>query len=154
MAEIGLDSGADTGGARRANAGRRLTSVQLMLAVALTLGLVLALNFSSRIKLDRDLDRIHDDFARQIDALLADQGALLTELEYVKSDAFVEYWAHDEGKMVRDGEVLIQPQGVGVQANLSAPSRRLFDLQTTAPEPENWQLWWALLFDGAPPVLN
>ncbi len=154
MTEIGIDSGAETGGARRLNAGRRLTSVQVMLAVALTLGLVLALNFSSRIKLDRDLGRIHDDFAREIDGLLADQRSLLSELDYVKSDAYVEYWARDEGKMVRDGEVLVLPQGVGEQDIMPASPRRLFDLETTAPEPENWQLWWALFFDGPPPVLE
>ena len=154
MAEIGIDSGAESGGASRPNAGRRLTSVQLMLGVALTLGLVLALNFSSRIKLDRDLSRIHDDFAREIDELLADQRSLLSELDYVKSDAYVEYWARDEGKMVRDGEVLVLPQGVGLQEVIPASTRRLFDLETTAPEPENWELWWALFFDGPPPVLE
>ncbi len=149
-----MNSGAETGSASRPKAGRRLTSVQVILGVALTLGLVLALNFSSRIKLDRDLGRIHDEFAREIDGLLADQRSLLSELDYVKSDAYVEYWARDEGKMVRDGEVLVFPQGVGVQDVLPASTRRLFDLETTAPEPENWELWWALFFDGPPLVLD
>ncbi len=138
------------GSARASMAVSSLTSVQLMLAVVLTLGLVLLLNFSSRIKLDRDLSRIHDDFARQIDALLAEQQALLAQLEYVKSDAYVEFWARDEGKMVRDGEVLILPQRLGADAEPAAP-RPMFAFETTAPEPENWELWWALFFEGPPP---
>ena len=154
MAEVGIRGGAEASGSRRPNGGHRLTSIQLMLAVALTLGLVLALNFSSRIKLDRDLGRIHAEFVREIDGLLADQRKLLAELDYVKSDAYVEYWARDEGKMVRDGEVLILPQGVGVQDAVPASTRRLFDLETTAPEPENWELWWALFFDDPPRDLD
>ena len=130
----------------------RLTSVQVMLAVALTLGLVLALNFSSRIKLDRDLSRIHDEFAREIDNLLAEQQALLAQLEYVKSDAYVEFWARDEGKMLRDGEVLILPQRLGSASATPLAPRRLVAFETTAPEPENWELWWALFFDGPPPL--
>lgn len=154
MVEIGISSAAGSGSKLPRDGRRRLTSVQLMLAVALTLGLVLALNFSSRIKLDRDLGRIHDEFMREIDTLLADQNSLLAELDYVKSDAYVEFWARDEGKMVRDGEVLILPQGIGVLENAPASTRRLVEFETTAPEPENWELWWALFFDGPPPQLD
>lgn len=150
MSEFGLKSEAAGGSARAPLAVSSLTSVQLMLAVVLTLGLVLLLNFSGRIKLDRDLSRIHDDFAREIETLLAEQGALLAQLEYVKSDAYVEFWARDEGKMVRDGEVLILPQSVGADTDTGNP-RQLFAFETTAPEPENWELWWALFFDGPPP---
>ncbi len=154
MTEVGLGSGSDTGVARRFDARRRLTSVQVILAVALTLGLVLALNFSGRITLDRDLGRIHTEFGREIDSLLAEQKSLLAELEYVKSDAYVEYWARDEGKMIKEGEVLILPQGVGVQDALPAATRQLVAFETTRPEPENWQLWWALFFDAPPSALE
>ena len=154
MAEVGIDSGADSGAARRDGMRGRLTSIQLMMAVALTIGLILALNFSSRIKLDRDLGRIHDGFVSEIEALLADQTALTAELNYVKSDAYVEFWARDEGKMIREGEVLIMPQGVGVQDVAPASTRRLVDFETTLPEPENWELWWALFFDFPPPAVD
>ena len=136
----------------RDQSGRRLTSIQLMLAVALTIGLVLALNFSSRISLDRDLGRIHDEFSREIDGLLARQEQLTAELDYVKSDAYVEYWARDEGKMVRDGEFLILPQSPGPDDSSPARPRRLVEFQTTKPKPENWELWWALFSDDPPPM--
>ncbi len=151
MTEAGLNSGVDVGAAGRRNSSKRLSSIQLMLAVALTIGLVLALNFSSRIKLDRDLGRIHDEFASEIEALLAEQKMLAAELNYVKSDAYVEYWARDEGKMIREGEFLILPQGVGVESATPATTRRLVEFETTKPEPKNWELWWALFSDDPPP---
>ena len=138
----------------RRNEGRRLTSVQVMLAVALAFGLALTLNFSGRIKLDRDLGRIHARFAAEIEALLDEQQRLIEELSYVKSDAYVEYWARDEGKMIREGEILIMPKSGGAQTAAAPSTVRLVEFRTTAPEPENWELWWALFFDGPPPKLN
>ena len=154
MTEAGLNASAQSSGAHRPDGGRRLTSVQAMLAVALAFGLVLTLNFSGRIKLDRDLGRIHARFTAEIDALLEEQQDLIEALSYVKSDAYVEYWARDEGKMIRDGEVLIIPKSSGVQSSTRESSIPLVEFQTTAPEPENWELWWALFFDGEPPRFN
>ena len=116
--------------------------------------MVLTLNFSGRIKLDRDLGRIHARFAAEIESLLKEQQDLIEELSYVKSDAYVEYWARDEGKMIREGEVLIMPKSSGVQSSTRQSTVPLVEFQTTAPEPENWQLWWALFFDGEPPRFN
>ena len=154
MMDAGLNSSAQSSAPARRSGGQHLTSVQAMLAVALAFGLVLTLNFSGRIKLDRDLGGIHARFSAEIDALLEEQQDLIEELSYVKSDAYVEYWARDEGKMIRDGEVLIMPKSSGVQRSTQQSTVRLVEFQTTAPEPENWQLWWALFFDGEPPKLN
>ncbi len=151
MAEAGSPGLGESGRAARR---RHVTSVQLVLAFALAIGLVLILNFSSRIQLDRDLGRIHLQFSGEIKSLLADQEALAQELAYVKSDSYVEYWARDEGKMIRDGEVLILPQGVGPEPTIPASTVHLFEFETTAPEPQNWELWWALFFDGPPPRLD
>lgn len=151
MSDTTVNSGADGNAPARHHFGRRLTSIQLMLAVALTIGLVLALNFSSRISLDRDLARIHADFSREIEALLARQEQLIAELDYVKSDAYVEYWARDEGKMIREGEFLILPQSVGATDYAPSPPRQWVEFQTTQPQPKNWELWWALFFDEPPP---
>ena len=154
MAEAGLHSVVDTSAPDRRRERRRLTSIQFMLAMALTIGLILALNFSSRINLDRALGRIHRQFADEIGTLLEERERLVAELEYVKSDAYVEFWARDEGKMVRDGEVLILPQRIEEEAARPRSTVRLVDFETTVPEPENWELWWALFFDGPPPNLN
>jgi len=154
MAEAGLSGSTQSSAANRRSGGQRLTSIQVMLAVVLAFGLVVTLNFSGRIKLDRDLARIHARFAAEIDTLLEEQQNLIEELSYVKSDAYVEYWARDEGKMIRDGEVLIMPQSGVVQGTAARSSVPLVEFQTTAPEPANWELWWALFFDGEPPTFN
>jgi len=149
MAEAELSARAEAGAGN--GRVRRLTSVQVMLAVALSFGLILALNFSNRITLDRDLRRIHVRFSAEIEALLAEQQELIEQLSYVKSDAYVEYWARDEGKMIREGEVLIMPKSRVEDATAYQSTIRMVEFETTAPEPENWELWWALFFDGAPP---
>ena len=152
MAEAGLSAEGGSGDRRRDS--QRLTSVQVLLAVALAFGLALTLNFSGRIKLDRDLGRIHARFTAEIEGLLDEQQALIEELSYVKSDAYVEYWARDEGKMIREGEVLIMPKSNGAQEAAPTSDVPLVEFQTTAPEPQNWELWWALFFDIPPPRLK
>ncbi len=144
----------ETSAVERRQDSRPLTSIQVMLAVALAFGLALTLNFSSRIKLDRDLGRVHARFAAEIETLLEEQQDLIEELSYVKGDAYVEFWARDEGKLIRDGEVLILPKHSVVQAPARQSQVRLVEFQTTAPEPENWHLWWALFFDGEPPKFD
>ncbi|MXX83170.1 MAG: hypothetical protein F4Y70_06830 [Chloroflexi bacterium] len=133
---------------------KRLTSVQVMLAVVLALGLVLILNFSGRINLDRDLGRIHAQFKAEIADLQAEQERLLAQLDYVKSDAYVDTWARDDGKMIREGEVLIIPKGIASESSAGSASTSLVAFETTAPKPENWQLWWALFFDSPAPGLS
>ena len=138
MAEAGLNSVAEVSERDRRGPDRRLTSIQLMLAFALMIGLILTLNFSSRIKLDRDLGRIHNQFSAEIATLETEQQELVAQLGYVKSDAYVEYWARDEGKMIREGEVLIMPKSGAVTTVALASTVRLFEFETTAAEPENW----------------
>lgn len=154
MTEVGLNAAEPPGAADRHDGGRRLTSIQVLLAVALTFGLILTLNFSSRIKLDHDLNRIHARFSAEIAALLKEQQNLIEQLSYVKSDAYVEYWARDEGKMIRAGEILIMPKSSGAPKPASQSAIRLVEFQTTADEPENWELWWSLFFDREPPRPN
>lgn len=133
---------------------KRLTSVQVVLAVTLALGLVLILNFSGRINLDRDLGRIHAQFEAEIADLQTEQQRLLAQLEYVKSDAYVETWARDDGKMIREGEVLIMPKSIASAPGAQTSATSLVAFETTAPKPENWQLWWALFFDSPPPDMS
>lgn len=154
MAEAEINSPAQPSAANRRPGDRPLTSIHLLMAVALAIGLVLTLNFSGRIKLDHDLGRIHARFTAEIESLQGEQRDLIEELGYVKSDAYVEFWARDEGKMIREGEILILPKSSGAPASPRQSAIPLVEFQTTAPEPANWELWWALFFDGEPPRLN
>jgi cell division protein FtsB len=63
------------------------------------------------------------------------------QLEYVKTDDFIDDWAHQEARMVKDGEVLVifVPDGVSE------------DTDTPATNPENGQsdqlkVWLELIF--------
>ena len=130
---------------------RRLSSVQIMFAVILSVGLMLVLQFSNRIQADRDLQRIHDQVVQEIKFLEQQQAELMDEISYVKSDAYVERWARDEGKMVREGEVLVLPQSPERLPEAQSTPIPLIAFETTPPEPQNWELWWALFFDSPPP---
>jgi cell division protein FtsB len=129
----------------------QLSGVQIMFAAILAIGLILAINFSSRITAGQPLQEAYDQVQAEIEALQQEQAALLVERDYVESDAYVEQWARDEGKMIRTGEVLIipVPSGTGIEPT-PIPQ---FDVpvETTPPEPESWMLWWSLFFDGPPP---
>ncbi|MBC8170426.1 MAG: hypothetical protein H7X77_02095 [Anaerolineae bacterium] len=133
----------------------QLSGVQIMFAVILAVGLLLAINFSSRIAESQTLFNAYDRVIVEKQTLEAEYTLLLTESAYVQSDAYVEQWARDRGKMIRSGEVLIVP----VPANMAAtptPITEAASLQFDdgIPEPEPWQLWWSLFFDSSPPQFS
>lgn len=133
---------------------QRFSGTQALIAVIVSLGALLALNFSSRIQLDRELQDIHAEVKAEIERLQIEHQALQDELQYVKSDAYVEYWARDDGKLIREGEILIVPKGIRAAADAPATNVQLVEFVTTEPKPENWQLWWALFFDTEPPQFD
>src|SRR3990172_8720616 len=87
----------------------RLSSVQVMFAAILAIGLLLAFTYSSRIAAGQPLEHFSQQVLQEIDQLKQEQAALIAERDYAMSDAYVEAWARDEGKMVRPGEVLVIP---------------------------------------------
>jgi len=130
---------------------RQLTSTQIMFAAILAIGLMLAINFSGRIGADRELQDVLTAVEREIELLEREQFTLERQLEFVRSDAYVERWARSEGRMVRSGETIVKPIPA---TSFSAPVRRVSDdvpLRTSEPQPQNWQLWWSLFFDVQPP---
>lgn len=130
---------------------RPLNGVQVMFAVILGMGLMLAVNFSSRVTADRQLADVLNAVEREIETLRREQGDLIQRLEYVKSDAYVETWARSNGRMVREGEVLVLVSPVGDPA----PAPAVVAPPTTqANQPQavpTWHLWWSLFFDTPPP---
>jgi cell division protein FtsB len=132
--------------------GDQLSSMQVMFAAILAVGLLLAINFSSRITAGQPLQEAYKRAQDEIERLQLEQEALIAERDYVQSDAFVELWARDEGKMVRPGEVLVIPvPAINSLPQPEANPAQSVPVQTTPRKPENWQVWWALFFDGAPP---
>lgn len=128
-----------------------LSSTQVMFAVILTIGLMLAINFSTRIAADRDLRQIRDTIIREIELLRREQSDLLRNLAFAGSDAYVEAWARSDGKMIREGEVLVLPVPFLAQIEATPEPSLLVDVITQSAEAEPWELWWSLFFDADPP---
>lgn len=129
----------------------QLSGLQIMFAAILAIGLILGLNFTGLVTSSQPLQQLYDEVSSEIERLETEQANLTRERDYVRSDAYVENWARDEGKMVRPGEVLIvvkPPAEAGAPVAEALPP---VDIQTTPPEPESWLLWWELFFDGPPP---
>lgn len=142
---------------RRRKSRRQLSSTQVMFAVILAIALMLAVQFSSRISEERNLTRIRDTVEEEIEFLRNEQAELIDELNFVQSDAYVEQWARGEGRMVRDNMVLLIPLPASSTVVEETPAEENevtqppLQLETEFPDPEPWQLWWALFFDMSPP---
>jgi len=136
---------------------RQLSSTQVMFAVILAIALMLAVQFSGRIADERSLNTIRDNVQSEIEVLQREQTDLIDELDFVQSDAYVEQWAQSEGRMVRDGMVLVIPVPSSNTIQQTAPAQPITQntpIETTLPDPESWQLWWALFFDVPPPFFG
>jgi cell division protein FtsB len=142
---------------RKPRRSRQLSSTQVMFAVILAIGLMMAIQFSSRINAERDLANIRDTLNQEIDLLRREEAELTDQLDYVASDAYVEEWAREEARMIRPGETLIIPipstttLAEFAQETVAPPTA---SLDTTLPDPAPWQMWWYLFFDAAPPALT
>lgn len=125
-----------------------------MFAAILAIGLILGLNFTSLVSAGQPLQQLHEQVIGEIDRLELDQAGLIRERDFVQSDAYVESWARDEGKMVRPGEVLVIPVPSQLLAEATPEVQPVIPVTTGAAQPGNWELWWALFFDTAPPNLG
>ncbi len=129
-----------------------ISGVQVMFAAILSIGLILTINFSSRIAAGQPLQEAYKRVLEEIAQLEAEQTDLTTLRDYVQSDAYVEAWARADGKMIRPGERLIIPVPSGTSFEPTpAPLVSVDDVRTTPDEPDSWMLWWQLFFDSPPP---
>jgi hypothetical protein len=125
--------------------GLNISMPQVMLVVGLIAALSVIINFSSRIQAEQRISAEAARLREDVTAMAATQAAQATELAYVQSDAYVMEWAHSEGRLVQDGEVLVVPVPAATAAPPPAP-------QAPAPEvpDSNAQIWWELFFSGNP----
>lgn len=130
-----------------------VSGVQVMFAAILSIGLILVLNFSSRIAATQPMQQEYNRALAEIEQLEREQAELTRLRDYVRSDAYVQQWARGDGKMARDGEVLVVPVPLVTAGDPTpTPSVTMDDLQTLPPEPEPWMSWWRLFFDSPPPT--
>lgn len=88
---------------------QQLSSLQIVIAAILAIGLLLVINFSGRIARGQQMEAERVRLQATLTVLQQHQIELKKERDYVASDASIEVWAHTEGKMVREKEVLVIP---------------------------------------------
>jgi cell division protein FtsB len=138
---------------RRRRSGQ-ISGVQVMFAAILSIGLILAINFSARIADGQPLQQAYHRVDAEIQSLKTRQAELTGERDYVLSDAYVEKWARSDGKMVRPGEVLVVPVPSGLDIEVTPePTISPEQVRTTDAQPQPWTLWWQMFFDSPPPNL-
>ena len=137
---------------RRRRRTQRLSPVQIILAAVLSVGLLLVINFSGRLARRRQMAAERQRLQATIGVLETQHVDLLKARDYAASDRSVEHWAHTEGKMVREGEVLVIPIPAGLTTiTPTAPPPVFATTPEPPPEVPPWHLWWRLFFDSNPP---
>lgn len=135
----------------RGKRNNQLSGVQVIFAAILAIGLILAINFSTRISSSRLQREVYQTVQAEVNALQQERATLIAERDHVQSEAFVEQWARGEGKMIRPGEVLVIPLAESSNRLPTPTPQATVDVETSPPEPEPWTLWWSLFFDEPPP---
>jgi len=137
---------------RRRRRAQRLSPMQIILAAVLSVGLLLVINFSGRIARRQQMAAERQRLQATIGVLETQHVDLLKARDYAASDRSVEHWAHTEGKMVREGEVLVIPIPAGLTTvTPTAPPPVFVTTPEPPPEVPRWRLWWRLFFDSDPP---
>jgi cell division protein FtsB len=123
-----------------------LSNLQIVLIALAVVGGRLIIDFGHRILEGQSKVGEQRQLEADIASLTQKQQKLETDKAYFSSATYVEAWAHDQGKMVRDGEILVIPQyDQYTQTGIAVTSP-----ETVRPSPI-WSIWWSLFFDGLPP---
>ncbi|GIK27394.1 MAG: hypothetical protein IT298_08485 [Chloroflexi bacterium] len=134
----------------RANS--QVSSLQIMFAVVLAVGLLLTVNFSARIAQGRPLQEAYELVQLEIAQLETEQADLLAERDYSLSDFYVENWARGRGKMIRPGDKLFVPIPSRDSATPTPVPYETGEFDSGVDQPQTWEMWWSLFFDGPPPL--
>jgi hypothetical protein len=131
---------------------RQISGLQIIFAAILSIGLLLVINFSGRIARGQQMEIASNQLQATMSVLQTEQRDLIRERDYAANDASVEHWAHTEGKLVREGEILVIPvPGNVVDVTPTPLSPIMITTEDDDEEPPSWHLWWNLFFDGEPP---
>lgn len=123
-----------------------LSNLQIVLLALAVVGGRLIFDFTQRILEGQGKVTEQRELEAEIATLTQEQQRLEAEKAYYGSPAYIEAWAHDQGKMVRDGEILVIPQfDQTTQTGIAVTS------PDTVKSPTVWHIWWSLFFDGPPP---
>jgi cell division protein FtsB len=115
-----------------------------LLAVAV-LGIIVIGDLNRRMTDARKLEQDANLLQTEVAWLEGENDRLSTQIAEATSAAYIEAWAHSQGKMVRPGERLIVP--IPAEGYIPTPTP---GSMTSGLTPYKWQVWWALLFGTEP----
>ena len=120
---------------------QKSTFPRLWLFVLLILGALVLGDLNQRMadarRLDHDAGLLEAEFSR----LEEENARLEAEIAVANTEAYVEHWAHQEARMVREGEVLVILIGPEGEESVSGTSSEL-----DAPVSSNFEVWLNLIF--------
>ena len=123
-----------------------LNNLQVILIALLVIGGRLVIDFSRRIVEGQQKITEQHELEAENEALIQEEQRLEAAKSYYGGPGFVETWAHNDGKMVRQGEVLVVPIYEDVPEQTSRTAEASVATRTTG-----WQVWWSLFFDDPAP---
>ena len=109
--------------------------------IFIAVGVLIMGDLNHRMADARRLDRDARVLETEVAQLATESVILKTQVAEVTGEAVVGEWAHGEGGMVRDGEMLVAP--------VAPPDATIVATPIPTPglsQPSNWEVWWALLF--------
>jgi hypothetical protein len=116
---------------------------RIMLAGIVILLIILAADFNNRMSNLYTQREQRERVAVQATQVMSTQAALESQLAYATSQAAVEEWAYEDGKLARPGDVVVVPLSNVGPAPTPTPE------PAPAPEPlTRWQIWMSLFFDS------
>jgi cell division protein FtsB len=108
--------------------------------------------FSQQVRLSQRLGEEVERLEQAVATQEAWSAYLTATLEYVQTDAYVEQWAREEGKMAQPGEVVLIP--VVRAGRTESPAAPTADSEAESPAvPEErpfWMVWWEAIFGPRP----
>jgi cell division protein FtsB len=123
--------------------GRGRLAVYITLGIAVAIGGGVAWAFAQQIAAARQMRAEEARLEQVAAAKQATYEALEAQLEYVKSDEYVEQWAREDAKMAKPGEVVV------IVVKDSPDYLTLEPSPTPTPKPESRPFWrelWELAF--------
>ena len=119
-----------------------------LIVIGLGVLALLVMDFNTRMADLRRLSGKSQEVAGQATQLKNTALALETQIAYASSEAAVQDYAHEEGQMVQEGEVIVIPLGQSESAPEPTPT------PTPLAQPlRNWETWLSLFIDSPPAFL-
>jgi len=120
-----------------------------LIVIGLGILTMLVMDFNNRMADLRRLSKKNQEVASEATQLHETEMALETQIAFATSQAAVEQWAYQEGRQVREGEVIIVPVGQSGNTPESTP----IPTQIVLPR-RNWETWLSLFIDSPPAFLQ